>query len=224
MSHISYTLPCHKREADLMAALPSVIEAAGMTSGVDIVVVDYGSTLSCRGAITTRGGVYVTTVAVAADHFHMAHARNVGIRTAKGDIVVAFLADQMVSPPFFADVRAALRPGTFLKWQETFAFWREDIIAAGGFDERFEFYGPEGKELADRLKRCGLKERPFPVSCGVSQLRTPNAEKVKNYRLKLSKQAMHERGMAIWRENQAKGLLVANEGHEWGAIEVPCLS
>jgi len=224
MSHITYTLPCHKREADLMAALPSVIEAAGMTAGVDIVVVDYGSTLSCRGVITTRGGVYVAAVAVGADHFHMAHARNVGIRAAIGEIVVAFLADQTVSQMFFLDVRAALQPGTFLKWQETFAFWREDILAAGGFDERFEFYGPEGKELADRLQRRGLNERPFPKSCGIGQLRTTNSEKVRNYRLKLSKLEMHERGMAIWRENQAKGLLVANEGHEWGAIKVPCLT
>jgi len=223
MSLISYTLPCHKRCADLQSVWPSIQCAVMHVHPVEIVVVDYGNS---EPICAWWWAEYLTirVVPVQADYFHMAHARNVGIRTAKGDIVVAFLADQMVSPPFFADVRAALRPGTFLKWQETFAFWRDDILAAGGFDERFEFYGPEGKELADRLKRRGLQERPFPEACGISQIRTTNAEKVRNYRLKLSKQEMHERGMAIWRKNQAKGLLVANQGKAWGAIEVPCLT
>jgi hypothetical protein len=220
MSLISYTLPCHKRAADLMAVWPSVIAAAVQASPVEIVVVDYGNPLWLELGPGAKG-VTLRTVRCEAESFHMAHARNVGIQAARGDIIVAFLADQIISQTFFDDVRSALQPGTFLKWRETFAFWRDDIVAAGGFDERFEFYGPEGKELADRLERRGLRALPFPASCGISQIRTPNAEKVRHYRLKLSKVEMHERGMAIWRDTQARAVTVANEGQPWGQVEVP---
>jgi hypothetical protein len=219
-SLVSYTLPCHKREADLMTVLPSVIAAANHAPPVEIVIVDYG----CEPPLVPLvwpilsecdEGVSIRTKRVEAQHFHMAQARNIGIREARGQIVVAFLADQVVDREFFADVRQVLGPGMFLKWQETFAFHREDILAARGFDERFEFYGPEGKELADRLVRRGLTATGFPAG-SVTQIRTPNPEKTKHYRLPLSKREMHERGMAIWRENIQHGVTVANQGAEWG--------
>lgn len=225
MSLISYTLPCHQREADLRATLPQVIAAANAAPPVEIVLVDYGHPgtlvpLAWEHLRQCGEGVSLRTIRVEAQTFHMAHARNVGITAAAGDIVVAFLADQTVAPSFFADVRTTLAPHTFLKWQETFAFWKTDIVAAGGFDERFEFYGPEGKELDDRLRRRGLERWSFPDGT-VAQMRTPNKQKVAHYRLPLTKTDMHERGMAIWRENMTQGLLVANEGRLWGTREVP---
>jgi hypothetical protein len=30
--------------------------------------------------------------------------------------------------------------------------------------------------------------------------------------------------MAYWRDNQARGVTVANEGLEWGALQVPVLA
>jgi hypothetical protein len=152
----------------------------------------------------------------------MAHARNVGIRQATGDVVVAFLADQMLQPSFFADVRDLMRAGTYLKWHETFAFNRQEILDAGGFDERFEYYGPEGKELHDRLQRRGL--RAHRLGGIVSQLRTSEVDKVRHYRLRASKHEMHDIGMAYWRDNQERGVTVANEGVEWGAVQVPVLA
>jgi hypothetical protein len=219
---VSYTLPCHKREADLLAVLPTVVAAAIAAPPVEIVVVDYGCASPLR-AFPAVDGVAFRLVRVEAEYFHMAHARNVGIRSASGDIVVAFLADQTVTRSFFADVRRVLQPRTFLKWEETFAFNRDEVIAAGGFDERFELYGPEGKELTDRLLRGGLQVRDFAPDT-VSQIRTTNVEKVRNYRVKLTKSEMHHQGMAYWRDNQARGVTVANEGLEWGALQVPVLA
>ena len=160
-------------------------------------------------------GIELRVVSVKAEYFHMAHARNVGIRAAKGEIVVAFLADQILYSGFFQYIREVMQLGAFLKWEETFAFHRDDILEAGGFDERFEFYGPEGKELTDRLQRNGLELIDIPNNL-VSQLRTSNEEKLKNYRLPLSKMDMHLQGMAIWKENQERGVLTANEGRGWG--------
>lgn len=207
---ISYTVPCHKRVDDLSAVWPSLLEAARACRPVEIVVVDYGNEPPMDDVLAD------VRKRVDATHFHMAHARNVGIRAASGDLIVAFLADQIVSPDFFHVVRELLKPGVFLKWFETFVFHRQDILDAGGFDERFEFYGPEGKELTDRLQRRGLRAVQIPDRI-VSQIPTPNADKVKHYREKLSKREMHLRGMEIWNENKAAGLTVANQGREWGA-------
>jgi len=219
VSLISYTVPCHKRLDDLCAAAPSIwtavcVDDPEAARRVEVVYVDYGN----RPPLDVKEW---PCVRVEADYFHMAHARNVGIKAAQGDIIVAFLADQIITPDFFKILRDTLQPGTFLKWHETFVFWREDILAAGGFDERFEFYGPEGKELTDRLQRRGLKVRPIPSRI-VSQIPTPDAKKVQHYRQKLSKHAMHAIGMKIWEENQAANLLVANEGKDWGAAR--CLT
>lgn len=220
---VSYTLPCHKRDADLLATLPSVIAAANAHPPVEILIVDYGhpGTLvkAVWGFLKHCGeGVTLRTVRVEREFFHMAHARNVGIKRAAGNIVVAFLADQFVGPQFFAELRTHLKPGTFLKWIETFAFWKDDIWAAGGFDERMEYYGPEGKELSDRLQRRGLHVVKFPASCGIDQIKTPDSKKLAHYREPLSKQAMHERGMAVWRENQHNAVTVANQGRDWGLV------
>lgn len=225
-STISYTLPCHKRWDDLQVALPTVIAAASASPPVEIVVVDYGNPgglyTQVSGLVhdlrSSGGGVNVRVHHVAREFFHMSHARNCGIRAATGDVVVAFLADQLLRPGFFEHVRATMRPGIYMKWIETFVFNRDEILAAGGFDERMEFYGPEGKELADRLDRRGLSQHRIPDRL-VSQIPTPNGKKLQHYRERLSKRRMHEMGMAIWRENQTSGLMVANEGHEWGGTQ-----
>jgi glycosyl transferase family 2 len=222
VSLISYTLPCHKRDADLVACLPSVMTAANTAPPVEILVVDYGHPGTLVQAVRPflrqcEAGVTLRIVRVEAEYFHMAHARNVGIRQAAGDIIVAFLADQIVGVTFFAEVRTALFPGSFLKWEETYICRREDILAAGGFDERFEFYGPEGKELADRLMRRGLTQVDIMRRDLVTQIRTSNTEKLRNYRESLSKLQMHQRGMDVWRDNMARNVLVANEGKAWGA-------
>ena len=210
---ISYTMPCHKRSQDLYAALPSVVEAA-KGQQVEILVVDYGNALSLPFPHEWN----ITSIGVRAEFFHMAHARNVGIKAARGEIVCAFVCDQIVAPDFVTVVRELMRPGVFLSWQETFVFWREDILAAGGFDERFELYGPEGKELAERMRRRGLREVRLPKDL-VYQIPTAYRDKISHYRLKLTRREMHHLGMAVWRECQ--GALVANEGKDWGSLAGP---
>ncbi|MHC1479942.1 glycosyltransferase [Frateuria aurantia] len=39
------------------------------------------------------------------------------------------------------------------------SFWRDDLLAVNGFDERMEGYGAEDRELAARLENAGLKRR-----------------------------------------------------------------
>lgn len=218
VSLVSYTVPCHKRTRDLLATLPSVLAAAAAAPPVELVLVDYGNP-ECLGSLVAplleHRDVTVRVPSVSQSYFHMAHARNVGLRVATGDLVVAFLADQFVSPDFFSVIRRRMTAGVFLKWHETFVFNRSEILDAGGFDERFEFYGPEGKELTDRLQRRGLRVRSIPRRV-VSQIPTPDPEKIRHYREPLSKRAMHQHGMRIWEANRTAGVTVANEGQAWG--------
>lgn len=39
------------------------------------------------------------------------------------------------------------------------AFWREDLLAVNGYDERFEGWGREDDDIAHRLGRLGLRKR-----------------------------------------------------------------
>lgn len=41
------------------------------------------------------------------------------------------------------------------------SFWRSDLLACNGFDERMEGYGAEDLELVARLQNAGLKRRPL---------------------------------------------------------------
>ncbi len=113
-----------------------------------------------------------------------------------------------------------LKPNMFLTWHETFVAWRADLVAAGGFDETFELYGPEGKELNERLVRRGLSQLTLPMDI-VSQIPTSIKDKVRNYRTKLTRREMHNLGMLLWKENTSAKLMVANEGRDWGSLAGP---
>jgi hypothetical protein len=92
---------------------------------------------------------------------------------------------------------------------------RAEFEAAGGYDERFEFYGPEDRDLEDRLTRRGAKMGLFCDGM-ISVMPTPNEKKIANYRLKMGKEAMSRMMRPIYEENKQAGALTVNEGKEWG--------
>jgi hypothetical protein len=96
-----------------------------------------------------------------------------------------------------------------------FACQHGEFINAGGYDERFEFYGPEDRDLDLRLQRRGSEFGLVPNGL-MSVIPTSDEDKVKNFRLKLSKQGMGRLMRPIFEENIANGVLVANQGREWG--------
>ena len=76
-------------------------------------------------------------------------------------------------------------------------------------------YMGEDKELEARLRRRGAKFGLVPDGL-VSVLRTPAKAKLANFGSDLTKREMMTIGTALRKENKAAGLLVANEGVEWG--------
>ena len=54
-------------------------------------------------------------------------------------------------------------------------FWRSDLLAANGWDERFEGWGPEDKELCARLEHAGLRRQALAAGGIACHLHHPPA-------------------------------------------------
>lgn len=221
---ISYCIPCKNRTYDLKESLPTVFASAALSPPIEVVILNYGSTDDLddyvKSLVPPEGVTLTYKVYDKNPFFHMAHARNLVLLAASGEYIINAQADLLMTPRYFSEIRRLLT--------ETGAVWmrppersgvlvvkKQEFIDSGGVDERFEFYGPEDKDLANRLKRRGGKFSPYPASLfGI--IFTPDREKIKNYRLQISKRQMHLRQVGFLRENDANNQLVANEGIEWG--------
>lgn len=226
---ISYCLPAHKRTDDLLAVMPSVVIAANQSPPVEIVIVDYGKQpplapllKDFRKSLLPENKLKIK-VYRKRKYYHMALARNLAIRAATGEYAVTTSTDVIPVPGFFSSVRKSLSEtgAAYLRSLNDFCIGiivcsRKELVAVGGYDERFEFYGPEDKDLLRRLARKGVKVEYYDLHNLISLIPTPDDMKVANYRLKLSKREMSARGKEILLQNDAVGLIVANEGMKWG--------
>ena len=233
---ISYCVPCHKRIDELVGVFPSIVAAANASPPIEIVIVDYGDQPPLTPQLLPfaeqliNGSKLVVKEYRGRPHYHMSHARNLSIRAASGKYIMIGATDVVFTPKFFAKIRRRfeetnadyIRAYNRGRWPGIIIILREELIAAGGFDERFEFYGPEDKDLRARLNRRNLKDVGFWIEQYMSIIPTPWEEKKKNYRelregRANGRRAMEAVGRAIFEENNLKGVLVANEGIEWGA-------
>jgi len=226
---ISLCIPCHNRTYDLKQTLPLTIEAARHSLYTETVVLDYASPDDLAEYIhavrTSLFGRFndpplVYRKYTGRDYYHMAHARNLSVLASTGQYITILSADIQPTADFLRWVRSAIeRDGYVWMYEERYkgvvVVRRDEFVAAGGYDERFEFYGPEDRELHERLVRRGGKHRMIPAGM-LNVLPTPNEAKVANYRLALSKREMHTRMYPILEESRDKRTLVANPGG-WGA-------
>lgn len=222
---LSYTIPCHGREADLCQALPVVVAAANVSPPVEIVLVDYACTpplAETLPAVDLGPGVTFTLRRYSGRaHYHMSHARNLTIRASTGDYVIISGTDYLPQLGYFPEIRRRLA--------ETGATWlvpqlaramivcrRDVLVAAGGYDERIEFYGPEDKDLHARLLRRG-EPWASTTDAHIRYIPTPKALKAQGYRLPLTLAEMHVEGRRILLENVVRQTRTANDGMAWGA-------
>lgn len=241
---ISYCYPCRDRLYSVKETLPTVMAAAKKAPPVEVVILDYGSTDGLKEWVR-ENAPEAKCVRYEAPYFHMAHARNLSVIMSTGVYVVSSDAETMVDEDLFAELRKAIvltdrplirlgrrpsstrlareRPGHGqcaggCRWwtHGVFCVRRSEFMAAGGFDERFEFYGPEDKDIIHRFARRGLQYATIDNHKLITNIGTPDSEKAKNYRLSLSKREMRKRMGKIYEENAAKGVLVANQERGWG--------
>jgi hypothetical protein len=150
----------------------------------------------------------------------MAHARNLAALACTGDYIAISSADIYPAISFIPTVRDIIAR-TDCDWMHgskhraVMTIRKSEFIAAGGYDERFEFYGPEDREMHDRLDRRNLRFAWLPGE-QLFVIATPDEEKIRNYRLKISKAEMSSLMRPIYDESTRLGTLVANEGKEWG--------
>ena len=227
---ISYTFTCHKRTKDLLSVMPSVVVAANQSPPVEIVIIDYGDQPplepileELRSALLPGNKLVVKTYRKR-EHYHMGHARNLSLRASTGEYIIIGASDIFLNSSFFHAVREEFSKtdATYLRSMTTgyigvLACKRNALLAIGGWDERFEFYGPEDKDVLHRLDRNGAKIGYYDLDALITMIRTPDHEKTANYRLPLSKQEMSALGREILMENDAANRIVVNEGVDWGA-------
>lgn len=58
-----------------------------------------------------------------------------------------------------------------------FAAWRDDLVRVNGFDEDFEGWGPEDKELAQRLRHAGVRRQTLLFGGIATHLHHPAASR-----------------------------------------------
>lgn len=217
----------------MRVALPTMIEAANASPPVEIVVINYNSEDDLDDYIKSVTGLIEPNTLVYQKHtqrkyFHMAHSKNLAALTSSGEYIVTMGADILLDPQFIAFIRAAIlknRP-VWLCAHKSFGgvvvCQRQEFIDAGGYDERFEFYGPEDRDFVARLQRRGGKYESIPLWM-LSEIYTPNNLKTRDYDQSTFrdskiwiKRAMSRAMHLIYEENRANNVLTANAGKEWG--------
>lgn len=226
MMLISFTLPCHGRAHDLKQVMPRLIECAAMSPPAEIAVVDYSSPddlaayMRAVMVMPMPDGVKLAYRKYSGcDHFRLAHARNLAAKLSHGGVIVVTSADIWFEPGYLPAVREAFEGGAVWarcpNYKGAVAVKREEFMAAGGFDERIIYYGPDDRDLENRLALRGGRFVELPRGL-IHVIRTPNSVKVEGYGVEMSKRQMVDHGHVTVDDNLRRGVLVANQGREWG--------
>jgi len=221
---ISYCIPCMNRTYDLKKTLPLTIQAANASPPVEIVVVNYNSQddlddyMDFAGVLLEGDNFLTYKKYTGREHYHMAHAQNLSMLAASGEYLVNAAADLVLSIDFFSTIRELLSPGDIV-WSSSKRYgWpvihRDEFIAAGGFDERMEYYGKNDRDIISRLHRRGGKHVYYPNSI-MSIIYTSRADKFKNYKM-TSAHGMKVHNKGIYEENMRGEVLTVNPDG-WGS-------
>ena len=207
--------------------MPYLIKAAKTSPPVEVVIIDYNSKDDLEEYIKSvkqENPDFLLTYRkyVGRDTYHMAHARNLSVLSASGEYIVIFSTDLFPHEGFIPTARQLIAETgadwlyTGLRFLGVIVVKKSEFVTAGGYDERFEFYGPEDKELNARLTRRGLKSAWYSEEL-LGIIPTPDSEKAKNYRLQLSKHGMSAMMRQYLFQNNENQVAVANQGVEWGS-------
>lgn len=230
-------MPYKNRLENLSLTLPTLFEAANASPPIEIVIVDYNSDIPLENYLKNNTPpldphnfllVYRYT---GNPYFHMAHSRNVANKISHGAYLTQGNVDMLLHPSYFQIMRDGITPEIPLYfiaktpvsarynscWHpQIMVVERNEFMSAGGFDERFEFWGAEDKDLNARLLLRGLPYKLLPLTPAFQDITTPRDLKTKNYRLPLHLKRMSNIQRALYKQNILDNILVANPGQSWG--------
>ena len=223
---ISYCIPCMNRTHDLKKTLPLTIQAANESPPVEIVVVNYNSQddlddymIGCGGAVLESGNLLTYKKYTGREHYHMAHAQNLAMLSGSGEYLVNVGADVIPAIDFFSVIRSLIKRHSNIVWMMSSRYGmpvirKDEFIAAGGHDERLEFYGKTDKDLHSRLWRRNKGVIMYPSDI-LTTIPTAKDQKHRNYSLK-SAHRMKILNRDIYEENMRNEVLTVNPDG-WGS-------
>jgi len=237
---ISLLIPCMNRFQEFKRSIETIIETANASAPVEIVLVDYSSRDPLQKWIEANniesklapGVIFVNRKLTGPKHYNSAHARNLCAVASSGDYLIQLSTDALPKKEFVSYIRKVINKekpdwmcedtkfdgqycGRFIVCK------RQEFFDAGGYDERFNLYGPEDKDICFRLHRRGGKFLTFPQGLA-SEIPTLYADKTRNLdHSQLEGKMWDKREMShlmipIFEENNKKGVLVANTEKGWG--------
>lgn len=239
---ISLCIPCMNRTYDLKQTLPETIKAANASPPVEIVVLDYDSKDDLadyakgvkNSTFLETGNKFIYAKSPNHPYFSISHARNLAVLASHGEYIVVLDADIIPHIDFVSTLREIIErehpvwlvegnPKRVPVMGRLPVIQRNEFIAMGGYDERFNVCGPEDKDICMRLHRRGGKFVAFSPTL-VDEIHTPYREKFRHvdqrpYAGQGQMKLMMSRAMRkYYEENCANNVLVANP-NGWGRWE-----
>lgn len=219
---ISLCTPVMNRTRDLKHTMHARLRAAGISPPVEFVILDYNSKDDLAeyvNGLELPQGVDLTYKKYSGrEYYHQAHAYNLSVLAGSGEYFSLMGADTYPLGEYFNVVRSMAEKGYVWMEDERYkgaiACRMDEFIAAGGFDERFETYGPEDRDLAVRLSFRNARKGVLPHGL-IGNIPTSDEVKMQNYRIKMSKQCSSREMRVFFEENIRNRVTVANPDG-WG--------
>jgi len=215
---ISIIIHCMNRCYDLKKSLPYLIESARLSPPVEIFVLNYGSKDDLgeymQEQIAENRGLF-NYMKVERDYYNSPEARNIAQIASLGEYGVQWACDSYCKPEFIQVIRELIEKGKPVwmaeQWCGRAVVCRKDeFIASGGYDERFNYYAPEDRDICMRLHRRGGKFIQYPGDL-IWDAPTSWKTKLSNLNKSGSHREQLRKMRVIFDENCRKGVLVANE-------------
>jgi hypothetical protein len=179
---IAFVTTCRNREQHLRQTLPKNLADNASYPDCKFIVVDYGSEYDIERYIITEHAADLVSgrlvfYSFKADKFRMAHAKNLAHRLGMlegADILLNIDADNFTGPGFAEYVAEQFRQeeNVFL-WTRVrpldgssrlprgcsgrIAVRANDFLKVGGYDEKYDTWGPDDKDFNARLRMLGLE-------------------------------------------------------------------
>jgi glycosyltransferase involved in cell wall biosynthesis len=165
MPLFSAVVTCKGRLEHLKVSLPALMAL----DEVEVIVVDYDCPDGAGDWVSDAHPAAKLVRVADKPLFSGAHARNLGIAQATAAWLVMLDADVIPSPTLPQILVGLLGEGVFLRpastVQESGGFLvaaRADVVAIGGYDEVFEGYGSEDRDIVSRLEQLGRRGVSLP--------------------------------------------------------------